>query len=415
MVCEILSVGTELLLGQVANTDAQYLSQRLSALGISVYRHTVVGDNEARLDEALKLALSRSDTVIMTGGLGPTEDDLTKETMAAHFKRKMLLDAASLTHIHEFMSRAGRPVNENSKKQAMFPEGAHIMPNELGTAPGCVLEADGKLCAVLPGPPRELKRMFENYLQSYLEARTDSTLYSRYLHIFGLGEPVVENMLSDLFHLGTPTLALYCSVCEVTARISALIDKRARPDKAIDDVAREIKRRVGDALYAEGLEESMASTVKKMLASRGETVAMAESCTGGLLASALVDLPGASNVLGEGYVTYSNASKSRILGVKPETLEKYGAVSRECALEMALGARALSKADWALSVTGIAGPDGATRDKPVGLVYMAIAGARGASATERLFSGGRDNVRIASVKTALNTLRLKMLEYDGHK
>lgn len=407
-------MGTELLLGQVANTDAQYISQRLSALGVSVYRHTVVGDNEARLNDALTLALKRSDAVILTGGLGPTEDDLTKETVAKHFGRALVLDEASVTHIREFLARAGRPARDGSFKEALSPEGAYIMPNELGTAPGCVLEAQGKLCAILPGPPRELERMFEKYLLPYLEARTDKRLCSKYLHIFGMGEPVVEQTLIDLFHLGAPTLALYCSTCEVCARISALVERGADANEIIDPVAREIKKRVGGALYAEGLNATLASTLLRMLKERGETIALAESLTGGLLTSALIDLPGASSAVLEGYIVYSNAAKTRLLGVSEDTLRNFGAVSQECALEIARGARKASGAHWALSTTGIAGPDGGTPNKRVGLVYIALSGAGGDAVIKREFNGDRANVRISSVKHALNLLRERLISLNDN-
>ena len=413
MVCEILSVGTELLMGQVANTDAQYISQRLSALGISVYRHTVVGDNVGRLDEALATALSRSDFVITTGGLGPTEDDLTKETVAAHFGLKLIQDEASLIHIRDFAERAGKVMTDNNLKQALIPEGSIIMPNLNGTAPGCIIEKDDKTVAVLPGPPSELKVMFENSLYPYLQKKSGQTLISRYLHIFA-GESIVETQLMDLFHLGTPTLALYCSTAETTARLSVMCGMDEDPSPVLDPVENEIRRRMGDALYGEGLTENLPHVVLSLLKERHRKVSFAESCTGGMLASALVDQPGASDVFDESYITYSDEAKQRLLGVNPATLARYGAVSRACAQEMAQGARARSNADYALSVTGIAGPDGGTPEKPVGLVYIGFADKNGAFANEFLFKGDRTDVRTASIKNALNLLRLALLNDNDH-
>ena len=408
MICEILSVGTELLMGQVANIDAQYISRRLSAVGISVYRHTVVGDNVGRLNEALSAALSRSGLVITTGGLGPTEDDLTKETVASHLGLRLLEDADSLQNIRERLDKIGKPVTPNNLKQALIPEGAFVMPNSRGTAPGCIIERDGKTIAVLPGPPHELRAMFESSLFPYLQKKSGQTLVSRYLHIFG-GESQVETELLDLFHLGTPTLALYCATSEVTARLSVMCALDEDPAPILDPVESEIRRRLGSAVYAEGMDETIARVALRMLKARGETISFAESCTGGLLAASLVDLPGASDVFNEGYITYSNEAKRRILGVSDETLSVYGAVSAECAKEMALGARRASGSDYAISVTGIAGPDGGTPEKPVGLVYIGLSDKNGTAARAFRFLGDRTEVRTASVKHALNLLRLRMM------
>ncbi|MBQ3079668.1 MAG: competence/damage-inducible protein A [Clostridia bacterium] len=409
MVCEILSVGTELLMGQVANTDAQYISQRLTSVGITVYRHTVVGDNAGRLDEALETALLRSDMVITTGGLGPTEDDLTKETVAQHFSLKLVEDAGSLENLMAFQKRIGRPITQNNFKQALIPEGSIVMPNRVGTAPGCIIEKDNKTVAVLPGPPSEMKDMFENCLFPYLQKKSGQTLVSRYLHIFGIGESTIETQLQDLFHLGSPTLALYCSTAECTARISVMCALGEDPAPILDPVENEIRRRLGNAVYAEGLYEDLPGTVLKMLKAQGKTVSFAESCTGGMLSSSIVDLSGASEVFSESYITYSNDAKRRLLGVREETLLFSGAVSRACAQEMAYGTRKNSGSDYALSITGIAGPDGGTAEKPVGLVYIGLADREGAYAHEFRFHGNRTNIRTASVKHALNLLRLTLI------
>lgn len=409
MIAEILSVGTELLMGQIANTDAQFISRQLSHLGINLYHQTTVGDNPARVKEALALALSRSDMVITTGGLGPTEDDLTKEMVAEYFGLKMVRDPKSYDRLVEMLTAHGRSMTENNLKQADFPEGAIIMENLRGTAPGCIVEKDGKVVAVLPGPPFELTDMFERQLKPYLARKSGVHLTSRFLRIFGVGESNVETILKDLFHGDNPTLALYCGAGEVQARLTAMTEDGNDAHLLLDPLEAEIRRRLGDSVYAEGLHTSMAETVYQLLKQRGAHVSFAESCTGGMLTAKIVDLPGASDVLDESHVTYANSAKQRILGVKAETLEAFGAVSPECAREMAEGARRISGADYGVSVTGIAGPDGGTAEKPVGLVYVGISDANGVIAKEFRFRGNREWVRTLACGNALNLLRLRML------
>ena len=408
MIAEILSVGTELLMGQIANTDAQFISRRLGELGVTIYRHSTVGDNPARVREALQEALSRSDMVITTGGLGPTEDDLTKEMVAEYFGLEMKLHQPSLDALKAFMERFGKKMTPNNLKQAYFPRGCAVMPNACGTAPGCIVEQGGKTVAVLPGPPMELMDMFDRQLAPYLQARSGQVIRSRFLKIFGLGESNVETLLSDLFHSGNPTLALYCGPGEVTARITA---RAAAPEKAeamMQPVYEEILRRVGEACYGEGVNRTPADAVLELLKNRGETVTFAESCTGGLLCGAFVDCAGASDCLKESFVTYANEAKEQMLGVKSETLARCGAVSGECAREMALGAARAAGADWAVSVTGIAGPGGGTAEKPVGTVWIGVAHGGAAQAREYHFRGQRQWIRKLSVVNALNQLRLAM-------
>ncbi|NLF28805.1 MAG: competence/damage-inducible protein A [Clostridiales bacterium] len=408
MVAEILSVGTELLMGQIANTDAQYLSRRLSELGVALYRHTTVGDNPARVKAAIAEGLSRADIVITTGGLGPTEDDLTKEMVGEFFGLPMELHDESLAAIEERMRRIGREMTENNRKQAYFPRGAAVMPNFQGTAPGCIVESGGKAVAVLPGPPRELIDMFERQLAPYLRERSGAHIESRFLRIFGVGESMVETKLIDLFHSGNPTLALYCSPGEVTARISARVEPGADAAGMIAPLEEEIRRRLGNAVYAEGIDASLSKAVLSLLTARNETVAFAESCTGGRLIASMVDCPGASAAVVEGRVVYANAAKERALGVRRETLAAFGAVSPECAVEMAEGVRKISGAAWALSTTGVAGPSGGTAEKPVGLVYVGVAGPTGARAEKFQFRGDRDWVRTLACQNALNLLRLEL-------
>ena len=408
MIAEILSVGTELLMGQIANTDAQYISRRLSELGIALYRHTTVGDNPARVKEALREALSRSDIVITTGGLGPTEDDLTKEMVAEYFGLEMALDAPSLKAIEDFMNRVGHPMAENNRKQAYFPVGALILPNACGTAPGCVVEAQGTAVAVLPGPPHELKDMFEKQLAPWLARRSGAHIESRFLRVFGIGESRLETMLKDLFHTDNPTLALYCAPGEVQARITALAKDGEAALALIAPLEAEIRRRLGEHVYGEGVENSIEKTAFDLLRARGETVTFAESCTGGLLAARLVGVPGASEVLAESHVTYADAAKVRVLGVKEETLKKHTAVSEAVAREMAEGARQISGADWAVSTTGYAGPDGGADGTPVGTVYIAVAGRGGTSVRECHFRGQRSYIRTLAASWGFNLLRLEL-------
>ncbi|HIS91852.1 MAG TPA: competence/damage-inducible protein A [Candidatus Alectryocaccomicrobium excrementavium] len=408
MIAEILSIGTELLMGQIANTDAQYISRRLAELGVNLYRHTTVGDNPARVKEALGEAIARADIVITTGGLGPTEDDLTKEMVAEFFGLPMEMHAPSLEALTERMNRLGREITPNNYKQAMMPRGAIVMPNLRGTAPGAIVESGQKAVAILPGPPHEMQDMFERQLAPYLHARTGVRIDSRFLHVCGIGESSLETLLLDLFHSENPTLALYCGAGEVQARLSARVGANEDSAPLLDPLEKEIRRRAGRAVYGEGRNLTLAAAVVNALRAAGKTVACAESLTGGMLASRLVDVPGASSVLGEAYVTYSNEAKMRLLGVSKDTLRQFGAVSAQCAREMAEGARRASGADFALSTTGIAGPDGGTPEKPVGLVYVGVASTSGCEVQELHLRGERDWIRELTCVNALNALRLAL-------
>ena len=408
MIAEIVSVGTELLMGQIVNTDAQFLARRLAALGITMYRQSTVGDNPGRVKEAVREALSRADLVITTGGLGPTEDDLTKEMVAEALGLPMVRHDEVVEGIRRYFESTGREMTPNNLRQADFPEGARLMPNRKGTAPGCIAEKDGKRVAVLPGPPHELIDMYERQLEPYLLSLSDQVIASRFLHIVGVGESIVETRLMDLFHWQSPTLALYCAPGEVTARLTVRCGKDMDPAPLLEPLEKEIRARLGESVYAEGLDASMPKTVVEMLAAQKETVSVAESLTGGMLASRLVDVPGASAVLCESYVTYSNEAKQRLLGVSGETLRAHGAVSEQCAREMAEGCLRASGADWALATTGIAGPDGGTPEKPVGTVYIACAGRRGAVVRALKLRGDRTRVRTMTCLYALDLLRVSM-------
>ncbi len=412
MIAEIVSIGTELLMGQIVNTDAQYLSRRLNALGISVYYHTTVGDNPGRMEQTLRLALSRSDVVITTGGLGPTGDDLSKEIVARLFGLPMERDEQSMRRIEGYFSAMHRDMTHNNERQAMFARGAIILQNDRGTAPGCIVEQDGKAVIQLPGPPYELTDMFEKRVLPYLARRTGGAIASRYIRIFGVGESDAETRVKDLIDAQTDvTIAPYCSLGEVQLRVSARGGSEEEALVRIRPTVEAIAARLGDAVYAVSADpaDSMEHYAVDALARAGRTVAVAESCTGGLVAARLVAIPGASAVLHEAHVVYANEAKERYLGVRPETLEAFGAVSEACAREMAEGLRARSGADVAAATTGVAGPGGGTPQKPVGLVYVAVACPEGTFVRELRLSGDRQRVRTLASLHTLNMIRLAAL------
>ena len=412
MTVEILAVGTELLMGQIANTNAKYISSKLPDIGINVYFHQVAGDNPSRLKNALLHALSRSDAVIMTGGLGPTMDDLTKDVVAGCFGKKLVIDEESLSRIRARMERAtNQAMAKNNIKQAYFPEGALILSNENGTAPGCIIEDGGKTVIMLPGPPSEMQPMFDNQIMPYLAKFGGHRLESRYLRIFGIGESRLEEMLKDLIETqSNPTIATYAKEGEVAIRLTARHTAGLEPDDdrertdIITPIADIIRERVGDCLYSADDEELEEAAVKA-LSQKNLTLALAESCTGGLIASRITAIPGVSSVFLASAVTYGNEAKMSALGVRSETLSAYGAVSSETAREMAEGARRVFGSDIAVSVTGIAGPDGGNDVKPVGLVYLALAGIHGVNVRELRVSGPRARVRNIACLNAFDMIR----------
>ena len=371
MTAEILAVGTELLLGDIVNTNAQFLATELALMGFSMLHQTVVGDNPARLSDAVRLALSRSDLLITTGGLGPTGDDITRETVAETLGLPLEPDAASLDAMAAYFRRMGREMGENNKKQAMLPKGCIVLKNDWGTAPGCIIESDSKTIVMLPGPPREMRPIWQNRAKPYLQKYCDGVIESTNLRVFGVPESKAEELLTDLMQGENPTLAPYAKEGEVLLRVTA---RAKTPDEAIAlcrPIADAVKQRLGDSVYGENI-ESLEQAVVAALLEKKLKVAFAESCTGGLVAKRLTDISGSSAVFDCGVVSYANAIKEKLLGVNPETLRLYGAVSRETAREMALGIRRLAGADIGVGITGIAGPDGGTPEKPVGLVYVSV-------------------------------------------
>ena len=411
MNAEIIAVGTELLLGQIVNLDAQFLSVELSKLGIDVYYHTVVGDNPKRLAEAVKTAFSRADLVLFSGGLGPTKDDLTKETVADFLGIELEFDQASYDVIVDYHKRLGRPIPENNRKQAMMPKGGVILKNNNGTAPGCIMAAGGKTAVLMPGPPSELKQMYTESVAPYLQKLSGGMIYSKVLRIFGIGESKLEQEIMDLIDSQqNPTIAPYAKEGEVTLRISAKAKNQAEADGLIAGLEQEIRRRYGDMVYAEGDDNSLCQVAAGLLLETGTTLAVAESCTGGLVASQLTDIAGISQVFLQGAVTYTNQAKEQALGVCHETLLRHGAVSEETAREMARGMKKAAGSDLALAITGIAGPGGGTPEKPVGLVYVALADGENEWVRELHLAGNRARVRNTTVLHAFDMVRQYFLK-----
>lgn len=409
MQAEIIAVGTEILLGDIVNTNAQFLAQELASLGIDVYYQTVVGDNPKRLEDTLFHAFSRADLVITTGGLGPTEDDLTKETGAKYFNEKMKLDERALGRIKKYFDKTGRIMTENNVKQAYVPENAIVLYNDNGTAPGILLEKNNKIMVMLPGPPKEVIPMFTEQVKPYLSKKQEYTFISRVLRVANVGESAMEMQVKDIIHRQeNPTVAPYAKGMESILRITAKAKNEEEAEKLISPVAKEIYDVLGDAVYAEG-ETNLQTVVAKLLLEKNKTIATAESCTGGLLAASLVEYPGISKVFLDGVVTYSNESKKNRLGVKGETLEKYGAVSPRTAEEMAENVAKTAGTEIGISTTGVAGPDGGTAEKPVGLVYIGLYIGGKVMSKECRFAGSRERIRERAVYSALDWLRKELL------
>lgn len=410
MKAEILAVGTELLMGQIANTNAQYISARLPDVGIGVYYHSVVGDNHERLKAALNLALSRSDLVIITGGLGPTKDDLTKETIAELLNRRLVPHQESLDRLRSFFERFKRPMTENNLKQADMPEGSIVIRNNNGTAPGCIIEDKDKIVVMLPGPPSEMKPMFEETVIPYLEEISDYRIVSRFLRIFGIGESTMEDAIKDLIeNQSNPTIAPYAKEGEIALRITARYPKGKTNEDVITPVEEEIRKRLGIKVYSSD-DKGLDRVAAEMLLQTDTTIAIAESCTGGLISARLTEIPGVSKVFNRGIISYSNQSKTENLHVRKGTLERFGAVSRETAIEMAKGVRKISGTDLGLSVTGIAGPDGGSSEKPVGLVYIALADKESVECKELRLWGSRNRIRNVASLHAFDMIRRKLID-----
>lgn len=417
MVAEIISVGTEILLGNIVNTNATYLAQKCAELGLSCYYQDVVGDNEERLTDTIKTALGRADVVFIGGGLGPTPDDLSKEIAAKVAGCELKMDEASRLAIEEYFKRIGKEPTDNNWKQALMPEGCTVLPNNNGTAPGCAIKtAEGKHMILLPGPPEELKLMFEESVVPYIRGIMEGIIYSKTVKICGIGESRAASMIADMIdNQSNPTIATYAKTGEVHIRVSAKAEDESSAKKLAKPMVKELKNRFAQYIYTTEAEVTLEKAVVDLLIANELTVGTVESCTGGLVAARLINVPGVSDAFKSGIVTYSNKAKRRFVGVKKSTLDKYGAVSKQTAAEMAKGLTLLNKADVVISTTGIAGPDGGTEEKPVGLVYIGCYVCGKTSVKECHFTGNRQKIRDNTVTAALDFMRQCILEYYSEK
>lgn len=413
MTAEIICVGTELLLGNIVNTNAAFLSEKLAYLGINCYFQTVVGDNRDRLLSVINTALSRADILIFSGGLGPTEDDLTKETVAEALGKKLIRDKWAEQEIADYFALRGRIPTDNNWKQADVIEGCEILYNKNGTAPGIFVSEGEKTVILLPGPPLELKSMFTDSVMPKLQQKCGQVFYSQTVKIVGPGESSVETQILDMLNTQeNPTIAPYAKTGEVHLRVTARAkdEKEAREKTA--PVVEELYRRFGNAVYTTDADETLEMALTKLLIKKKYTMTTAESCTGGMIAARMVNAPGVSAVLKSGFITYANEAKEELLGVSHDTLEKFGTVSRETAEEMADGAVKAAHTDAAVAVTGIAGPDGGTKEKPVGLVYIGVNVRGNVEVREYHFSGSRQKIRESVTAAALTFLREKLLAFE---
>ena len=411
MKAEIICVGTEILMGNIVNTNAAYISRGLAGLGVSCYYQSVVGDNDGRLAEVFNEAAKRADIVILSGGLGPTEDDLTKETVAKAMGRQLIEDEKAWKQIKKFFEKRDIKYTDNNRKQALVPEGARVLYNKNGTAPGIIVEGEEVTAILLPGPPGELIPMWDDQVVPYIKEKSDVVFVSEMVKLCGVGESLVETELKDLIDAqSNPTIATYAKVGEVDIRVTASGADEKAAHKLVKPVVKEIKKRFGSYIFTTDENVTLEAAVMQLLDENKLTLATAESLTGGMLTSRLINVPGASEVIKTGFVTYSNKSKRKYLGVKRSTLEKHGAVSEQCAKEMVKGCQTATKADAAISLTGIAGPDGGTDEKPVGLTYIGVSVLGKIKVKKFVFSGEREKIRESATATALTMLRHSLLE-----
>jgi len=408
---EIISVGTEILLGNIVNTNAAFLAEECASLGISVFYQTTVGDNRERLLESMKLAAGRADLLIITGGLGPTEDDLTKETAAEYFGVPLVEDPHTKERIKLFFQRLGRSkIAENNWKQALVPQGASVLDNPNGSAPGLILEKDGCVMILLPGPPEELVSLWKSAVLSYLQKKQNGVIRSRIVKVCGIGESDAEMLIKDLIRDQTnPTIATYAKTGEVHLRITASADSEEEAFSLTDKMVARLGERFGSNIYTSSRDVTLEMAFVDLLRKKGYSLTTAESCSGGMLAGRIINVPGASDVYDRGFITYSNKAKEDLLDVSGETLSKYGAVSYETAYEMACGAARNAEADVAIAVTGVAGPGGGTAEKPVGLVYIGVFVVGHVKAFECHFPGDRTKIRAYTVARALTLARAEIM------
>jgi len=409
---EIIAVGTELLLGGTVNSDAQDVSKLLSELGINVFFHTVVGDNPERMKQAVEIAKGRADIIITTGGLGPTFDDVTKQTLAEAFGKKLVFNEEVADRIREFFEKRlpNMEMPENNLRQAELPEGCVIFENAVGTAPGCAFEADGKYVLMLPGPPRECREMLKTCVAPYLEQLSESEIHSHNIHIFGLGESAVEEKLRPLMEkLHNPTLAPYAKDGEVMLRLTAKAKSKEQAEELMAPILKQVQEVLGDLIY--GIDtDSLENTVISLLRERGLTLAIAESCTGGLLSKRLTDIPGASEVYIGGVIAYSEQSKTELLGVQRELIIQQGEVSSEVAIAMAKGVRKRLGTTIGIGITGIAGPDSDKSGKEPGTVFVALSTKDTTTCKDLKLYFDRERIRISATNNALDMIRRNVSE-----
>ena len=406
MKTELICVGTELLLGNILNTNAKYLAEKCAELGLSLYYQTVVGDNDTRLAEMIKAAFERSDVVIFTGGLGPTSDDITKEVVSESFDLPLVYDEKAADDLTKRLNRFGVPVTDNNYKQAYVPDGCTVLYNHNGTAPGILIEKNGKIAILLPGPPKEMQPMFEEYCVPFFKERSGLEIDSVMVKLIGIGESSAASKIEDIIAKSTnPTVAPYAKQSQVHLRITARAESSEACKSLIDPVLAEIKDRLSEYIYTTEAEKDIEDVVYDLLKEKNLTITTAESCTGGLLAGKIINVRGASDVYKEGFVTYSDEAKMKDLGVSKETLEKFSAVSSQCAEEMARGAAKAAGADVAVVTTGIAGPEGGSEENPVGTVYIGVY-YNGKTLVKRYsFGNNRQMVRDAACVRALDMVR----------
>lgn len=414
MIVELISVGTEIILGNIVNTNANYLSIQCATLGFSLYHQVSVGDNFARLKDAIQVAMNRSDIVILTGGLGPTQDDITKECVAEVVKKPLVMDERSRERILQYFDRKGSgkyanalsKISENNWKQALKIQDCTVLDNNNGTAPGYIVKENHKTLILLPGPPSELIPMFHEKVLPYLSQLQDGIFVSKMVKICGIGESQAETMILDLIEAQqNPTIAPYAKAGEVHFRVTASARTKTEAEELLAPVVKELDRRFQENIYSYDEQENLEDVVVSRLRQKHLSIAAAESCTGGLFTGKLVNVSGASEVLGESIITYSNEAKMKYLGVKQETLNQYGAVSEETAREMALGIQKAANSNLGIGITGIAGPEGGSAEKPVGLIYIACAYDRKVTVNEYRLRGNREKVREQTVVKALDMIR----------
>jgi nicotinamide-nucleotide amidase len=410
MKAEIISIGTEILLGQILNTNQQWLSQKLAGLGIGVYYHSTVGDNPERLAGAVRAALDRADIVITTGGLGPTVDDISLEAISRTLSLKLTFNKKLACKIRSHFGKQCIPMPDENMRQAYIPEGARIIANQVGTAPGFIVEKGGKFLIALPGPPRELNPMFERFVAPFLRKRfrSEGILMIRTISITGLPESAVDWKVRDLLKSPPPlTVGIYAKPALIELKIMAKAANDRQAKALLDKADRKISSRLGRYIFGRD-DETLEGAVGSGLLRSRKTLAIAESCTGGLIASRITDIPGSSRYFRMGIVAYSDDVKVSLLGVLPFTLKRYGAVSRRTALQMARNIRRIAGSDIGLSVTGIAGPSGAAKNKPVGLVYIALATGEKTICKEFRFRGEREVIKFRTSQAALDLVRVSL-------